>query len=64
MRHSEFWERMRIHLGPAYARSWAESQVMSDLGGRGVPCTPGWSFPPASADRRPSDGGGGVDVPT
>ncbi|RZI79429.1 MAG: DUF3046 domain-containing protein, partial [Microbacterium sp.] len=34
MRHSEFWERMRIHLGPAYARSWAESQVMSDLGGR------------------------------
>lgn len=34
MRHSEFWERMRIHLGQAYARSWAESQVMSDLGGR------------------------------
>lgn len=34
MRHSEFWERMEIHLGGAYARVWADTQVMADLGGR------------------------------
>ncbi len=34
MRHSEFWERMEHHLGPTYARVWADTQVMSDLDGR------------------------------
>jgi hypothetical protein len=34
MRHSEFWERMDLHLGAGYARSWAASQTMADLGGR------------------------------
>lgn len=36
MKHSEFWERMELHLGPAYARVWADSHVMSALGGRTV----------------------------
>jgi Protein of unknown function (DUF3046) len=36
MRHTEFWARMEHALGPAYARSWAEQQVMSSLGGRTV----------------------------
>lgn len=34
MRHSEFWERMEHHLGVAYARVWADTQVMSELGSR------------------------------
>ena len=34
MRHSEFWERMDHHLGGAYARVWARTQVMADLDGR------------------------------
>lgn len=34
MRHTEFWERMEAALGPAYARTWADQYVMSDLGGR------------------------------
>lgn len=36
MRHTEFWDRMHLVLGPAYARVWAEQQVLSDLGGRTV----------------------------
>ncbi len=36
MRHSEFWDRMTQHLGDAYGRVWADTQVMSDLGGRTV----------------------------
>lgn len=36
MRHTEFWARMEHALGPAYARTWAEQQVMSGLGGRTV----------------------------
>ncbi len=36
MRLTEFWTRMEHHLGPAYARTWAETQVVSDLGGRTV----------------------------
>ncbi len=36
MRHTEFWARMEAALGPAYARSWASSVVLSDLGGRTV----------------------------
>lgn len=36
MRHTEFWARMEHALGPAYARTWAEQQVMSTLGGRTV----------------------------
>ena len=34
MRLTEFWERMDRYLGPAYARSWAKDQVLSQLGGR------------------------------
>ena len=36
MRHTEFWSRMDHALGPAYARTWAEQQVISDLGHRTV----------------------------
>ena len=36
MRLTEFWERMDRHLGPAYARTWAETQVVPELGGRTV----------------------------
>ncbi|TWD83602.1 DUF3046 family protein [Kribbella amoyensis] len=36
MRLTEFWERMNRHLGSAYARTWAETQVLSELGGRTV----------------------------
>jgi hypothetical protein len=36
MRLTEFWERMDRHLGPAYARTWAETQVVRELGGRTV----------------------------
>jgi hypothetical protein len=32
MRHTEFWARLEQALGPAYARSWAEQFVISDLG--------------------------------
>lgn len=34
MRHTEFWERMDAALGNAYARSWADMHVMSELEGR------------------------------
>lgn len=34
MRHTEFWARMEAALGPAYARAWAEQQVLRELGGR------------------------------
>ena len=36
MRHTEFWARMDEALGPAYARVWAETQVIGALGGRTV----------------------------
>jgi hypothetical protein len=36
MRHTEFWSRMDDALGPAYSRTWAEQQVISDLGHRTV----------------------------
>ena len=36
MRHTEFWSRMDAALGPAYARSWAGSVVLGELGGRTV----------------------------
>lgn len=36
MRHTEFWTRMESALGPAYARSWAGQQVLSELGGHTV----------------------------
>jgi hypothetical protein len=36
MRHTEFWSRMELALGPAYAPIWARQQVLSDLGGRTV----------------------------
>lgn len=50
MREAELWERMGQHLGPGYAPLWAESVVMSDLGGRtvsealaaGLPCKTIW----------------------
>ena len=36
MRHTEFWERMDRHLGPAYARVWAGQTVIGQLGNRTV----------------------------
>ena len=36
MRHTEFWARMEDALGRGYARSWADQQVISDLGHRTV----------------------------
>jgi Protein of unknown function (DUF3046) len=36
MRLTQFWQRMETHLGSAYARSWANDQVLSQLGGRSV----------------------------
>lgn len=36
MRLTEFWARMDQHLGPAYARTWAETQVLAELSGRTV----------------------------
>ncbi len=36
MRHTEFWARMETALGPAYARSWAETHVLSELDERTV----------------------------
>ncbi len=36
MRLTEFWARMDHHLGPAYARTWAETQVVRELDGRTV----------------------------
>jgi hypothetical protein len=36
VRLTEFWERMERHLGPAYARSWAQDQVIGSLGSRSV----------------------------
>jgi hypothetical protein len=36
MRHTEFWARMNQALGPAYARAWADQQVLADLGGHTV----------------------------
>ena len=34
MRHTEFWQRLDLALGPEYSRSWAALHVMADLGGR------------------------------
>lgn len=34
MRHTEFWARLDEALGEAYARSWADLHVMSELDGR------------------------------
>lgn len=34
MRHSEFWALMEGHLGAGYARVWANTHVMSSLGGK------------------------------
>lgn len=31
MRHTEFWSRLEVALGPAYYRVWAEQFVMADL---------------------------------
>jgi len=36
MRHTEFWARMELVLGPAYARVWSGQQVLAALGGRTV----------------------------
>jgi hypothetical protein len=36
MRHTEFWERMELVLGEAYAHVWAQQQVLSALGGHTV----------------------------
>lgn len=34
MRHSEFWERLDLALGPDYARSWADMFTITALGSR------------------------------
>ena len=36
MRATDFWERMRTVLGPAYAESFARDHVLQELGGRTV----------------------------
>ena len=36
MRHTEFWARMELVLGPSYARVWSRQQVLRDLDGRTV----------------------------
>ena len=36
MRHTEFWARMELVLGPAYAPVWARQQVLTHLDGRTV----------------------------
>ncbi|HKA67707.1 MAG TPA: DUF3046 domain-containing protein [Actinomycetes bacterium] len=36
MRLTEFWARMRHHLGATYADSFARDFVIADLGGRTV----------------------------
>jgi hypothetical protein len=36
MRHTEFWSRMELVLGPSYARVWSRQQVLSALDGRTV----------------------------
>jgi Protein of unknown function (DUF3046) len=36
MRHTEFWARLDRVLGLAYSRTWAETFVIADLGGRTV----------------------------
>ncbi|WP_328994886.1 DUF3046 domain-containing protein [Kribbella sp. NBC_01245] len=36
MRLTEFWDRMDRHLGPAYSRTWAETQSLPELDGRTV----------------------------
>jgi hypothetical protein len=32
MRHTEFWSRLEVAVGPAYARTWASSVVITELG--------------------------------
>jgi len=36
MRLTEFWRRMNLHFGEAYAESFARDHVMTELGGRTV----------------------------
>lgn len=36
MRLTDFWERMELTFGRAYARSWADDQHLAALGGRTV----------------------------
>lgn len=36
MRKSDFWERMELTFGRAYARSWAADQHLATLDGRTV----------------------------
>ena len=63
MRHTEFWERMEAALGQAYARSWAQQHVMSDLDGRtaaealdaGVPPKQVWAAVWRALDLPPSE---------
>jgi hypothetical protein len=36
VRLTDFWERMELTFGRAYARSWADEQHLATLGGRTV----------------------------
>ena len=46
MRHTEFWERMELALGPAYAKPWASQYVLASLGGRTVEQALADGYPP------------------
>jgi hypothetical protein len=51
MRHTEFWARMELVLGPAYAQVWASQQVLADLDGRTVEQALAQGDPPKSVWR-------------
>lgn len=36
VRETEFWQRMDIHIGPAYSRVWASQQHLAGLNERTV----------------------------
>ncbi len=46
MRHTEFWARMELVLGAAYAPVWARQQVLSGLDSRTVEEALGAGVPP------------------
>ncbi len=55
MRHTEFWERMQVALGPAYAPVWARQQVLTSLDGRTVEQALDAGVPPKQVWRAVAD---------
>jgi Protein of unknown function (DUF3046) len=55
MRHTEFWARMETALGPAYARVWAQQQVLGALDGRTVEQALAAGVPPKRVWRAVAD---------